>query len=165
MCHELIHQWHAELMGPVLWWTIDPDVNISDEEFETQPIELLIKKLWGILGSDIPALTDALTEGLATLVELKIFEQLFKDYAHGDYQLGRELRALKKGPLYDPNWIDNSPHHALGFRAISKIYDNSGLTGVLDFIKRVDYEKCNKIVDGTKRYFRMLAKPERIPLL
>lgn len=168
ICHELVHQWHAEHMGPTLWWMVesDPDSYISDEEFETQPIYDLLEKLRLANGfGDTIFLSDALTEGLAMFIEFYVFEQYLKKSAHGDYRVLRELKALKRSPVFDLNYEEPDPHSNMGFKVVWEIYLNSGLNGVMDFIKSVDYERCNAVMDGTKKYFKMLAHPERIPLL
>lgn len=166
VCHELVHQWHAELMGPTVWWTFDPDAHISDKELESLPSEVLCKKLASILGADFPMLTDALAEGFASFIEIKIFEQYFREAAHGDHRRGKELRILKKQPNYfAPEYEFSIPYYQKGLESIMKVYNMSGLEGVINFIRNVDYEKCNRIGDGTKKYFKMLTHPERIPRL
>lgn len=172
VAHELAHQKHAEMMGSLLWWTRDVDSDISDEELVSQPIEHIFKKLWKLLEPHIPAITDALTEGFAWLTEILIYKQYCRDF---EYSVSRrqkqaEVSAFKEvGRIYYETFYTTKKtdfdYQQKGFQFIKNLYGTFGLKGVLDFLKVVDYEKCNQMTSQMATFDEMLADYRKIPLI
>lgn len=170
--HELVHQSHAEMMGPLLWWNEDLDAYISDEELASKPIEDIFRKLWEVEGPAIPSITDALTEGFAWLTEILVYEQYRKGfkYSVSRRQKRAEVSALKEiGKVYHERFYITKKadydFHQKGFKFIRNLYETFGLKGVLDFLKVVDYEECNEITSQMASFDEMLADYRKIPLI
>lgn len=170
--HELAHQKHAEMMGPLLWWTRDVDSDISDDELMSQPIEKIFRKLWKLLEPDIAAITDALTEGFAYLTEILVYKQYYRSFKYSVSRREQQLEAsaLKEvGNGYHEIFYNTKKaeydYYQKGFHLIKNLYGTFGLKGVLDFLKNVDYEKCNDITIQTSAFDEMMSDYRKIPLL
>lgn len=171
LLHELPHQWHAEQIGAKNWYTIDPDTIFTQEDYETQTSEVLFQRLEEIVGED-NSLTDALSEGLATFVELYVLNRCIRESIEvGDEKTAATLIALKNE--HWPEWAKRgkktshfeSHHHEAGYKLISKMIRWISPVELFNWACTLNYAACNEIMEGTRDYKHALNHPRKIPKL